>query len=153
MSNSRSCRFSFRSEIYYSACRTFLCAESAVLALLRIYHGQIVFNLDSVKLASFFALLAAYTSVGAGFSRLCARIGRMTLHYDLILGRSYSDNVVRAGISTYTASHAHISVYYSYAVAYLDSAIRARSLTISKTQTSVGAHIEPAEQLLGSCTG
>ena len=77
----------------------------------------------------------------------------MTLHYDLILGRSYSDNVVRAGISAYTASHAHISVYYSYAVAYLDSAIRARSLTISKTQTSVGAHIEPAEQLLGSCTG
>ena len=53
----------------------------------------------------------------------------MTLHYDLILGRSYSDNVVRTSVSAYTTSHAHISVYYSYAVAYLDSAIRAVSYT------------------------
>ncbi len=74
----------------------------------------------------------------------------MALYDNLVLSRGYSYNAVRTGICTNTAAYAHISVYYSYAVAYLDSAIRARSLTISKTQTSVGAHIEPPNSCLAA---
>ena len=129
----RSRRFSFCSEVYYCTCRTFLGTKTTVLAFFRVNHGEIVLNLDSVKLASLFALLASYAAVGTSFPCLGARISGMTLNDNLALCRSDSDDMVRTSIGTYAASYAHVPVDNSHTVANLYRAVRTCCLADSQT--------------------
>ena len=52
----------FLSEVYDSACRTLLGTQTAVLALVVVDLCKIVFDSDSIELASFFAFSASDTS-------------------------------------------------------------------------------------------
>ena len=98
LSNSRSCRFSFALRFIIAPVGHSFAQSPQFLHFSGSIMAKLFSTLTASNLQAFSHFFAAYTSVGAGFSRLCARIGRMTLHYDLILGRSYSDNVVRTSV-------------------------------------------------------
>ena len=106
---------------------------------------MVVFNLDSLKFAYLFALFASDTSVGAGFSCLCARILGVALNDNLVLCRSNADNMVRALLCTDSAAYAHFSVNNGNTVAHFDCAIRTCCFAVSQSHTSVSTSAETSE--------
>ena len=127
--------------------------HAAVLALLRVDVSQVVFHCDRVEFANLLALHASDTGVGTLFTRHAALLCVVAFDHDQIFGRADPDQRVRAGLRTGAAGNAGIFVHDSYAVADVDGVEVTGCLAVTQTQTSKGACVHAAEQVLCSLAG
>ena len=98
---------------------------------------DIVYNLDSVKLADLLTHLASDTSNGAYRHDIFTLIPGAALYKVLLLVGHKLDQMTRAHGDTFSASLAGILVYYSHTVHYMDG--------VKGTGLHAGALSETAE--------
>ena len=123
---------SLGSHVVDSLGRAFLCAHTAVLALLGIDERMVVLDGDSVELADLSALAAADAAVLACLESLGSLVSILALNNYLVLKRSDTDNVLRACCCASSASCAEFTCYYCYSVADLDSSEVACSRAVAE---------------------
>ena len=129
-------------------------AHAALLALFVIDGGKVVFDVDRVEFTGSLAHAAADAGDGAVLAGIRALLGVVAADDDLgLIVRDDLDQVVGAGLDTSAAACALVAVYDSDALDDMDGIKFAGSFAVAKSQTSVGAGLAAAEELLGSLTG
>ena len=128
--------------------------HAALLALFVIDGSEVVFDVDGVEFAGPLAHAAADAGDITAFTGIRALLGVVAADNDLglIVGNDL-DQAVGAGLDAGAAAGALVTVYDSDALDDMDGIKFAGSLAVAQSQTSVGAGLGAAEELLGSLTG
>ena len=129
-------------------------AHTALLALVVVDGGKVVFDVDRVEFAGSLAHAAADAGDITAFTGIRALLGVVAADNDLglIVGNDL-DQAVGAGLDAGAAAGALVAVYDSDALDDMDGIKFAGSFAVAQSQTSVGAGLAAAEELLGSLTG
>ena len=141
-------------EILDRAGRALNNAHAALLALFVVDDSEVVFDVDRVEFTGSLAHAAADAGDGAVLAGIRTLLGVVAADKDfcLIVGNDL-DQAVGAGLDAGAAAGALVAVYYSDTLDDVNSVKFAGSFAVAQSQTSVGAGLGAAEELLGSLTG
>ena len=141
-------------EILDSAGRALDDAHTALLALFVVDGSEVVLDVDGVE----FACSLAHATADAGDRAVLAGVGTLLSvvaadnDLGLVLGNDL-DQAVGAGLDAGAAACALVAVDDSNTLDDVDRIEFAGSFAVAQSQTSVGAGLAAAEELLGSLTG
>ena len=115
-------------------------AHTALLALVVVDGGKIVFDVDRVKFAGSLTHAAADAGDITALAGIRALLGVVAADDDLglVVGNDL-DQVVGAGLDAGAAAGALVAVYDSHALDDVDGIKLAGSFAVAQSQTSVGA--------------
>ena len=141
-------------EILNGAGRALDNAHAALLALFVVDDSEVVLDVDGVEFAGSLAHTAADAGDGAVLAGIRTLLGVVAAdeNLGLVIGNDL-DQAVRAGLDTGAAACALVAVDDSDALDHVDGIELTGSFAVAQSQTSVGAGLGAAEELLGSLTG
>lgn len=121
------------------AARTFLCAQSAVLAFVIIYYSMIINDVNSVKMTCFFAKLTANAAFFAVLVYISAYFGIGAEYPVAVASGDELNKIFRTCSDTRAACLAFVRINHSYAVDYAYRAETAYAYAVTKSETSAFA--------------
>lgn len=133
--------------------RTFLSAHAAIFTFYRVDHSVIVFDLDCVKLASLFTLLAADAAGLTGLSRDGSFVGGTACDVSQAAFGNHFDQIVWTCFGTCFAADAVVSVHPCDTVYDADRVEIAGGHAIAKTKAAVAAGADAAVKRFDRFTG